>query len=149
MHSSRMHTICCPSCLQGGLSAPRVSALGGGVCPGDCLPWGHVCLGVSVQGGVCPCRCLPRGLSAWGLSARGGVCHKGVCLGVSAQVGVCPGRGVCQTPPTPVKTLSCRNYVADGKNNSFTIYLGFIYTLETLQFGQLISKEINSNENLD
>ena len=47
------------------------------------------------------------------VSAQGGVCPGGVCPG-----GVCP-EGVCQTPPlwtqsqTGVKTLPCRNYVAD------------------------------------
>ena len=143
-----MHTICCPSCLQGGLSAPRVSALG------RCLPKWLSALESCLPGGVCQGGCLPRQVSTQGVVCLGVVCPGG-CLpqgrlpGVSAQVGVCPGRGVCQTPPTPVKTLSCRNYVADGKNNSFTIYLGFIYTSETLQFGQLISKEINYNENLD
>ena len=53
-------------------------------------------------------------MSAW----VGGVClGRGVCLGGSA------GRGdVCQTPSllteceTGVKTLPCRNYVADGHN---------------------------------
>ena len=57
---------------------------------------------VSAQGRICLGWCLPR---------------RGVCLGVSAQ-----GRGVsARHPPPPwtesqtgVKTLPCRNYVADG-----------------------------------
>ena len=93
MHSSRVCTVRCSSCL-----------LGEDVCPGGCRGVG-VCLG-----NVCPGRgCLPR-------------------EGVSAQRGhVCPGRGCLpreclpDTPPwtewlMPVKTLPCRNYVADGKN---------------------------------
>ena len=97
-----MRTIHCSSRLLGGG--------GGGVCLGGFCP-GGVCLGggMSAQGvclprvavclvGVCPVECLPGG-------------------------GVWPG-DVQQTLPlwtewqTPVKTLTCRNYVADGKNYS-------------------------------
>ena len=58
--------------------------------------------------------CLPRGggcLPKEVFSQGGGVCRGGGCL---------PKAGVCQTPPPPVnrmtgvKTLPCRNYVADG-----------------------------------
>ena len=69
------------------------------VCPGGCLP-----RRMSAQGGVCPGGCLPRG-----------VCPGRGCW-VSAQ-------GIYQTPPlwtewqTDVKTLPCRNYVANGNND--------------------------------
>ena len=67
--------------------------------PGVCLPRGCVCPGVVYAG---------RGVYAGGVSTWGGV--------VSAQ------GGVCQTSPvnkvTCVKSLSCRNYVADGNNKS-------------------------------
>ena len=74
---------------------------------------------VAVSGGG---RCLP-----------GGVCPGGECLphewvsayGVSTQWSVCPEVGVCQThllwteSQTGVKTLPCRNYVAEGNKIFF------------------------------
>ena len=83
--------VCLRGCLPRGVSAQRVSAWG-------CLP-GGVCLG-----GVC------QGVSAWEVSAQGGV-----CLGVSAG-GVSRHPSPCEWNDwqTGVKTLPCRNYVADG-----------------------------------
>ena len=69
-------------------------ALGGG--GGLCIP---VC---NEQGGVCPRGCL-----------LGGVYAKGR---VSAQGEVSVQRGVRTESQTPVKTLPCHNYVANGNN---------------------------------
>ena len=109
MHSSRIHTVRCSSCLLGrGVSAREgVGGLHGrGVCPG-CLPRG--CL----PGGCLPGRCVLGGVW-WQMSAQKGVCpggvHSGgcVCQVVSAwgclptgclPRGEClPMVGVCQTP---------------------------------------------------
>ena len=72
-----------------------------------------VCLGVSAWGWA---------VSAWGC-LPGGVCLRGIFLGGVSQWGCLPG-GVCHTPPcgqndrrmTHMKTLPCRNYVADGND---------------------------------
>ena len=74
---------------------------------------GGVCLGGVCLGG------LPRGMSAWGVSAGGR--------------GLYPG-GVSQTPlwtelQTGVKTLLCRNYVADGKSVHIRFRLRFVWTM--------------------
>ena len=112
MHSSRMRTARISSrhwgCLPGGGCLP-----GWGCLPrGGCLPGG-----VSIQGGVCLGGCMPRGVSAWGCLSRG-VCVSQHALG--------------QAPPPPpalrgqnswhtlVKSLSLRNYVADGDKLKFT-----------------------------
>ena len=88
MHSSRMRTVRCRSCLLG---------VGG---RGGCLP--SLSRGVSAQGGCLPGGCLPRGMvSAQGVVSahRGG----GWCLSggvVSAQGGqVSAQRGVCLVCP--------------------------------------------------
>ena len=111
MHSSRegvsQHAldrgVCFPACTGQGVSTQGVSAQGVSAHWG-CLPqW--VCL---------PRRCLPRGCLP-----------RGVCPGVSAQGGVCLLGVSARHPPqpceqndwqTPVKILSWRNFVADGKN---------------------------------
>ena len=83
-------------CLLKGCLPRRGCLLGGRGLLG--MPIGGVC-----PGGVCPGRCL--------LGGRGVFLGECVCLG-----------SVCQIPPpvdrmteTGVKTLLCRNYVADGK----------------------------------
>ena len=62
---------------------------------------GEVCL---PGGGVCPGGCLPGGCLARGMCAPGG--------------GVCPGGCPCEQNDwqTGVKTLTCRNFLADGNN---------------------------------
>ena len=77
MHSSRMRTIRCSSCLLEG---------------GICLP-GGVCLGglFACQGGCLPARedvCLPGGVYLMGW----GVCLPEECL--PGRGDVCPGGGV-------------------------------------------------------
>ena len=67
------------------------------------------------------CVC-PGGVSGQGVCTQGGVCPGGVCLaGVSAG-GVCLGgpTHLWTESQTPVKTLPCRNYVADG-NSTYCI----------------------------
>ena len=93
MHSSRMCTVHCSSRLLGV----------GGVCAE----------GVSAKGGSAQGRCLPRG---------------DVCPGGSVCSGGClPGGGLPKTPllwtewQTLVKTLPCRNYVADGKKKNTSV----------------------------
>ena len=66
-------------------------------------------------GGVFPGGCLPGGVSAWGGVY---VCSEG---SLPRGGGVCvPGGGVCPCERNDgqigVKTLPCRNYIADGKN---------------------------------
>ena len=95
----------------------------------ECIPVGclpstavAVCWGVCLEGqcmlrGVSARRCLPKGVSAQGVSSQG----------VSAQGGGVSARGVAPRHPnplwtewqTPVKTLPCRNYVADGNNRFY------------------------------
>ena len=71
-----------------------------GVClSGGCLPRGVFAQGVSAQG-----VCLPRGVSVWGCLSR-------ECLADTPQI----------ESQTGVKTLPCRNYVADGNDR-----IGFI-----------------------
>ena len=103
-NSSRIRTVRCS--LPGGDCLPGRCLLGGCLPRVGCLPRGCLLGGV-----VCP------GVSAGGVSAQKGV-------GVSAWGGCLPS-GVCQIPPPPcerndcltgVKTLPCRNYVADGNN---------------------------------
>ena len=76
--------------------------------PEGCLP-GGVCPGGVCLGGVCP----------------GGVSWGGVCTRGSAQGGCLPDT----TPSpmndwqTPVKILSCRNFVAEGKNANSSVWV--------------------------
>ena len=92
----------------------------GDVCPWGCLPKGE-CLprdvsahgGVCPRGSVCPGMCLPRGhlvcrLPRWGVSP-GGVFPGGVCQTL-------PLWTACQTL---VKTLPCHNYIVDGNEKAF------------------------------
>ena len=66
-------------------------------------------------------RCLPRGVSAKGISAQGVSAHWGSSRGVSVQGGGVSAQGGGRHPllwtqwQTGVKTLPCRNFVADGK----------------------------------
>ena len=77
--------------------------------PVGCVPPAAVAIcWVSAQGGVCPGGCLPKGCLPRG----------------------CLPKGVSGTPPplwtesqTPVKTLPCRNYIADGKNTMMLMVL--------------------------
>ena len=108
----------------GGLSATGGVCLGGflprGVSVGGCFPRGVFAWSVSAWGR----GCLPREVSVKGSVWPGGICLRGVfpagCLprGVSTQGGVCPGWDVCQTV---VKTLPCRNYVADGNDTDMLV----------------------------
>ena len=105
----------------------------GGVCPEGVSAWG-----VSAQGGVCP-----EGVSAWeGCLPRGDVSGHGGLV-VSLQGGFIPACTGADTPPlwtewqTGVKTLPCRNYVADGNETcvSFNESSAFIMQcLENLHF---------------
>ena len=77
--------------------------------------WGRGCLPGGGVRGVCPGGwCLPTGVSAWGgVSAQGG----DVCRGEGSAQGFLADTPPCeQNHKTGVKTLPCRNYVADGNN---------------------------------
>ena len=109
--------VCIPACTGQGVYIPACTGQGG-VHPS--MHWAGVCVSQHALGReVCIPACTGQGVSAGRGSAQGGV-----CLGVSAQ------GDVWQTPPRPeadtpceqndwqtgVKTLPCRNFVADGKN---------------------------------
>ena len=121
--------------IQGFAPAPAWEILG----PPLTLLLNSIAQGVSAQGwvcqrGVCPWGCLTRGVSAQGeclprcLSARGSAWGRG-----------CLHRGVCQTPllwtesQTGVKTLPCRNYVADSKYN-LSIRRSHLQSIHLLDF---------------
>ena len=146
MHSSWMRTVSCSTRMQGGdvsasvhvgihppwAWAPYLPSVGldipicrgvsaRGVCLGDVCP-GGVCMGGCLPGGVCPVGVgvLPGGCLPKGVSAQEG----SFCPGrVSAQEGCVSQHTLSQAPPcrqnswhTLLKTLPCRNFVADGKN---------------------------------
>ena len=102
MHCSGIRTVRCSGRLGKGVSAQGWGCLsGGGVWPGRSLP-----------GGVSPGGCLPRG-----------------CL---PRENVCPS--ACWETPPPwtewragIKSLPCRNYVADGNNQYFNEECGLHY----------------------
>ena len=94
-----MRTVRSSGRLEGCLPRRSVSASGGGVCLGGCLPGGSDC----PERGVCRGVCLPRGCLPRGMCAEGCVCPRG-CM--SAQGGVYPGGCLPQcmlgyTPPPP------------------------------------------------
>ena len=92
MHSSRMRAVHCSShLLWEGVSAKK----GVGVSGQRGIYQGGVCPGGYLPRGVCPGGCLPRG------------CLVDTPLWTEWQ--------------TPVKTLPCRNYVADGNNDTVSI----------------------------
>ena len=101
MRTVRYNTRLLEGCVcPGGVSA-QGGVCPGGVYPGECLPRG-VCPGVSAQGGVYP------GVSAQGCLPRG-------CLPDNQGL---PDNLPWTQWQTPVKTLPCRNYVADGKKDT-------------------------------
>ena len=84
----------------------------GGCLPGGCVP-GGVCLGGVFPRGCLHMECLARRMSAWGGSAPE-VSALGCLLGVSAP-------REQNDRQTGVKTLPCRNFVADGKNTWYLL----------------------------
>ena len=120
----------------GCLASAAVAVCQVGCLPGGCLPGGMSTWGVSIQGGVC------LGVSAQGVGGvwSWGYLPRGCLPGGLPRMGVCPGstgRVVCQTPPYPprldrmtewqtgVKTLPCRNFVADGNKSVSQLTVGF------------------------
>ena len=86
--------------------------------------------------GVCIPACIGQEVSSQGVSARGMSAWEAVSAqegGCVCPWGVCPRRvsvqgGVADTPPwtesqMPVKTLPCRNYVADSKNDYAPVWI--------------------------
>ena len=101
-------------CSQGVCTCPGMYLLGG-------VPaWGCTCRGMYLPGGTSLGVYLPGGVPARGVYLPGGVYPPG---GVPAWGHTCPG-----TPPheqnswrTLLKILPCPNFVAGGKNGSWTV----------------------------
>ena len=96
------------------------------------LARGGFCLGVSARGGVSGWESVYPGGCVWldGVSAQG-VSAWGVCLRGLLGWGCLPDTPLWTEWQTPVKTLPCRNYVADGKDSE--VYLLLLAILNRYQ----------------
>ena len=97
-------------CVWGGQRQPIIQPN----FPEDCMKITRILVGYVPPAAVAVSRggggCLPMGVSDWGWGVSPGV-------GVSAQGwSAWGGVSVRTESQTGVKTLPCRNYVADGKN---------------------------------